>query len=43
VQEFWDYDEADQAKAREISHQYLQRRVDELKGNKRNVVTHKGN
>jgi len=39
VQEFWDYDAADQAKAREISHQYLQRRLAELKAGKRNVKT----
>ncbi len=39
VQEFWDYDEADQAKAREISHQYRQRRLEELKAGKRNVPT----
>ena len=42
VQEFWDYDEADQAKAREISHQYLQRRLDELAAGKRNIRTHLG-
>ncbi|HQZ64536.1 MAG TPA: sulfatase [Planctomycetaceae bacterium] len=39
VQEFWDYDAADQAKAREISHHFLQRRLHELKEGKRNVRT----
>jgi N-acetylglucosamine-6-sulfatase len=39
LQEFWDYDEADQAKAREISHQYRQRRLEELKAGQRNVPT----
>ena len=42
VQEFWDYDAADSDKAVEISHQYLQRRINELKAGKRNVQTHKG-
>lgn len=42
VQEFWDYDKADQAKAREISHQYLNRRLGELKAGKRSPFTHKG-
>ncbi len=42
VQEFWDYDASDQAKAREISHQYLQRRLAELKAGKRNVKTWQG-
>ena len=42
VQEFWDYDEADQAKARQISHQYLKRRLDELKGKNRNPRTSTG-
>ncbi|MCA9058189.1 MAG: DUF4976 domain-containing protein, partial [Planctomycetaceae bacterium] len=42
VQEFWDYDAADRAKAREISHQYLARRQQELSAGKRNVPTHKG-
>ena len=42
VQEFWDYDDTDQAKAREISHQYLQRRLAELKADKRNVKTWQG-
>ena len=31
VQEFWDYDEADQAKAIEISHEFKKRREDMLK------------
>ena len=39
---FWDYDAADRAKAREISHQYLQRRLAELKAGKRNVKTWQG-
>lgn len=43
LQEFWDYDEADQTKAREISHQYLKRRLAELKAGKRSVQTWKGN
>ncbi|MEZ5944580.1 MAG: sulfatase [Planctomycetaceae bacterium] len=42
VQEFWDYDEADQTKAVEISHQYLERRLKELEAGQRNVQTHKG-
>ncbi len=42
LQEFWDYDEADQAKAREISHRFLQRRLAELKAGMRNVRTHVG-
>lgn len=43
VQEFWDYDQADQKKAREISHDFLNRRQAELKAGKRNVRTHRGN
>jgi len=39
VQEFWDYDETDQAKAREISHRYLRRRLDELEKGQRNTKT----
>lgn len=39
VQEFWDYDEADQAKAREVSNQYLKRRLAELEQNQRNTKT----
>ncbi len=42
VQEFWDYDEADQAKAREISHQYLKRRRAELAAGQRNIKTYEG-
>ncbi len=42
VQEFWDYDRADQAKAREISHSYLRRRLQELEAGKRNVKTWAG-
>jgi arylsulfatase A-like enzyme len=43
VQEFWDYDKVDQDNAREISHHYLQRRLDELKAGKRNIRTFQGN
>jgi N-acetylglucosamine-6-sulfatase len=43
VREFWDYDETDQAKAREISHSYLQRRLGELEAGKKNVRTWAGN
>ena len=39
VQEFWDYDEADQAKARKISAQYVERRKGELQNDIRNVKT----
>jgi len=39
VQEFWNYDEADQAKARQVSHEYLARRIGELKAGKRNIRT----
>ncbi len=39
VQEFWDYDEADQAKARQISHEYLARRLGELNAGKKNIKT----
>lgn len=42
VREFWDYDEADRAKAREISHLYLKRRLQELEAGKRNVRTWSG-
>ena len=42
LQEFWDYDAADQAKAKEISHKYLKRRQAELKAGKRNIYTVKG-
>ena len=40
VQEFWDYDEADQAKARKISAEYLTRRKGELEAGVRNVKTY---
>ena len=39
VQEFWDYGEADQAKARKISAQYLERRKGELGDGVHNVKT----
>ena len=39
VQEFWDYDDADQAKARKISAQYLERRKGELGAGVHNVKT----
>jgi N-acetylglucosamine-6-sulfatase len=39
VQEFWDYDAADREKARNISGEYLQRRLQELKKDKRNPRT----
>ena len=39
VQEFWDYDEADQTKARKISAEYLTRRKSELENDIRNVRT----
>ncbi len=39
VQEFWDYDEADREKAKQISHDYYQRRQGELKQGKRNIKT----
>lgn len=42
VQQFWDDDEADRAEAREISHRYLQRRLEELEAGKRNVKTWTG-
>ena len=42
VQEFWNYDAADQAKAREISHAYLRRRISELDAGKRNTRTWQG-
>lgn len=41
VQEFWDYDPADRARAVEISHQFLQRRMQELQTRTR-VEPHKG-
>ena len=43
VQEFWDYDEADQAKARKISHSYLERRLKELAAGQKNINTWSGN
>ena len=43
IQEFWDYDKSDVAKARQISHEYLKRRLGELKANKRNTRTWVGN
>ncbi|MCA9179605.1 MAG: sulfatase [Planctomycetales bacterium] len=42
VQEFWDYDEQAEAKAMEISHDYLQRRLKELNAGQRNVRTFQG-
>lgn len=39
VQEFWDYDKADQTKARKISAEYLARRKSELENDIRNVRT----
>ena len=42
VQEFWDYDESDRQKAVKISHEFLQRRLEELKAGKRNVFTIRG-
>ena len=39
VQEFWDYDEADQTKARKISAEYLARRKSELENDIRNIRT----
>ncbi len=41
LQEFWDYDEADQAKAQKISKAYLARRKAELKAGKLNVTPHR--
>jgi hypothetical protein len=34
VQEFWDYDAADREKARKISSEFLQRRLESLKTSK---------
>ncbi|MDB0067965.1 sulfatase [Akkermansiaceae bacterium] len=42
LQEFWDYDAADQEKAKRISGVYLKRREAELKAGKRNIYTIKG-
>ena len=41
VQEFWDYDDADREKATQISHEYYQRRSEELAKKKRNIMTWK--
>jgi len=43
VQAFWNYDEADQATARQVSHDYLTRRLGELKAGKRNIRTWSAN
>ncbi|QEG24969.1 Arylsulfatase [Mariniblastus fucicola] len=43
VQEFWDYDDTDRAKAEQISHDYYQRRQRELEKGKRNIKTWQGN
>lgn len=42
IQEFWDYDESDRQKAKEIAQDYLQRRLKELQEEKRNVRTWQG-
>lgn len=42
VQEFWNYDEIDQQRAREISTAYLNRRLQELRDGKRNTRTWAG-
>ncbi len=42
VQEFWDYDADDRAAAREISHRFLQQRLQELEAGQRNVKTWQG-
>jgi len=42
VQEFWDYDGKDRKKAEMISHEFLKRRMAELKAGERNIKTHKG-
>lgn len=39
VQEFWDYDESDRERAKQISHDYYQRRLGELEKGKRNIRT----
>ncbi len=39
VQEFWDYDAQDRAKAREISHTFLRRRLKELAAGQTNLRT----
>ena len=40
VQEFWDYDKTDQAKAQKISNQFLARRKAELKAGLKNPKTY---
>ncbi len=42
LQEFWDYDEKDEAKAKIISHAFLARREAELKAGKKRVAPHHG-
>nr|WP_146391941.1 sulfatase [Allorhodopirellula solitaria] len=42
VQEFWDDDQQDRERAVELSHEFLQRRLSELKAGKRNVRTWQG-
>ena len=42
VQEFWDYNEVDQAKARQVSNIYLKRRLNELEAGQKNVHTWSG-
>jgi len=42
VQEFWDYDELDREKAKQISHDYYRRRQVELQKGKRNTKTWQG-
>lgn len=39
IQEFWDYDQEDRAKAVKISHEYLERRQEELEAGKRDTRT----
>ena len=42
VQEFWDYNEVGQAKARQVSNIYLKRRLNELEAGQKNVHTWSG-
>ena len=42
VQEYWDYDDEARAKAVNISHAFLRRRLEELEAGKRNPQTHQG-
>lgn len=42
IKQFWDYDEADRAAAREISQDFLDRRLKELAAGQLNTRTHKG-